>query len=193
MMNPQADITSQKHTLRQHMRQVRAGIVERDNKINHLNACLKGWDVLKSHTCMGAYWPMGSEVDPRPFLHHAYARGHQVALPRIEGQGVTLQFYAWDPARTLQTSDWKFLQPDHTQPQLYPTLYLVPLLVFDKCGNRLGYGQGHFDRMLQSKRSHVPPVVVGLAFDEQQVHHLPTDEYDQRMDYVCTPTQIHRF
>jgi 5-formyltetrahydrofolate cyclo-ligase len=62
---------------------------------------------------------------------------------------------------------------------------LVPGLAFDKHGHRLGRGQGYYDRALGKPKK--KPLLVGLAMDEQIVQHIPTEEHDVVMDYLCTP------
>lgn len=67
---------------------------------------------------------------------------------------------------------------------------IVPGVAFDLRGNRLGYGKGYYDRFLL-KNSHVKRIAI--CFDLQLVDSLPTDEYDQKMDFVITETQILSF
>ena len=55
-------------------------------------------------------------------------------------------------------------------------MVVVPLVAFDRTGARLGYGGGCYDRYLPT----VAPkcLIVGIAFDEQRVDHVPTDAHD---------------
>ena len=56
------------------------------------------------------------------------------------------------------------------------TMIIVPVVGFDSHGNRLGYGAGNYDRYL----TQIPNTcrVVGVAFAEQQVDNIPTEEHD---------------
>lgn len=56
------------------------------------------------------------------------------------------------------------------------TLLVVPMVGFDRHGNRLGYGAGNYDRYL----AQVPSTcrVAGVAFAEQQVDPIPTEPHD---------------
>jgi 5-formyltetrahydrofolate cyclo-ligase len=65
---------------------------------------------------------------------------------------------------------------------------LVPLLAFDPMGYRLGYGGGFYDRTLAKLRERQPAIAIGLAFDEQRVDAVPHLDYDQRLDWVLTPS-----
>jgi len=75
-------------------------------------------------------------------------------------------------------------------------LVVVPGVVFDKRGGRLGYGRGYYDRFLRSKsirsrmgRSH-QCVVIGLAFDLQIAGKIPLVEKDVRVDKIVTESGI---
>lgn len=59
-------------------------------------------------------------------------------------------------------------------------LFIVPGVLFDKTGARLGYGKGFFDRFLTTRCK------VGLAFSSQVIERFPTDEHDIYMDYILT-------
>jgi 5-formyltetrahydrofolate cyclo-ligase len=64
----------------------------------------------------------------------------------------------------------------------------MPLLAFDRQGWRLGYGGGFYDRTLQGLRARKAVVAVGLGYDEQEVDAVPRLDYDQRLDWVLTPS-----
>ncbi len=66
---------------------------------------------------------------------------------------------------------------------------IVPGAVFDKRGNRIGYGQGYYDRFLKK----VPNALkIGLAFDLQVVKKLPNEKHDIPVDVVLTERRILR-
>lgn len=53
---------------------------------------------------------------------------------------------------------------------------VVPIVAFDQTGTRLGYGGGCYDRYLPM----LSPAcqIIGIAFDEQRINHVPTDAHD---------------
>ena len=73
---------------------------------------------------------------------------------------------------------------------VYPDILLVPLVAFDKNLNRLGYGAGYYDRLIQSLKKRKTIIANGLAFDFQELHLIPTSKYDQKLDYIVTNTKI---
>jgi len=68
---------------------------------------------------------------------------------------------------------------------------IVPLVGFDRQGGRIGFGKGWYDRFFEELSTRgISPVRVGLAFDCQEVLAVPSDPWDQRLDYVVTETGI---
>ena len=70
-----------------------------------------------------------------------------------------------------------------------PDVLLVPLLAFDRNGWRLGYGGGFYDRTLAGLKARKPVIAVGIAYDELEVDAVPHESYDQRLDWVFTPSR----
>lgn len=69
-------------------------------------------------------------------------------------------------------------------------LILVPGLVFDRSGNRIGYGKGYYDRFLSRYNGHSPKT-IGLAFEEQLIDSIPTLEHDTRLDGIVTDLNVY--
>ena len=61
-------------------------------------------------------------------------------------------------------------------------VFIIPGVVFDKKGWRLGRGAGFYDRLLRGK--HVPK--IGLCFEKQLVAKVPHFSYDVPMTRVIT-------
>jgi 5-formyltetrahydrofolate cyclo-ligase len=83
---------------------------------------------------------------------------------------------------------WGIREPEAHRAVVVPRILLVPLLAFDRAGYRLGYGGGYYDRTLRGLRSTGAVMAVGLAFDEQEVDAVPHLDYDERIDWVLTPS-----
>lgn len=67
----------------------------------------------------------------------------------------------------------------------------IPLLAFDKTGNRIGYGKGFYDRFLTNCKPGT--VKIGLSFFEAENKITDVFESDVRLDYCVTPTEIYKF
>jgi 5-formyltetrahydrofolate cyclo-ligase len=84
--------------------------------------------------------------------------------------------------------------PGPDAPVLDPEILLVPLSAFDRRGHRIGYGAGHYDRaidLLKQKGMH--PKLIGIAFDCQEVAHVPDEPHDVSLDAILTESGLRFF
>jgi 5-formyltetrahydrofolate cyclo-ligase len=137
---------------------------------------------------VSGYYPMEGEIWPLPLMAALKAKGHSLALPVMQGKAEPLVFRAWTPGDPLIPGVWGIRQPAPDRPEILPDIVLVPLLAFDARGYRLGYGGGFYDRTLRALRSLKPILAVGLALDELEVDAVPHLDYDERLDWVLTPS-----
>ncbi len=148
--------------------------------------------VLPPAAAVSAYWPMGSELDPRPLMQALDGRGHGLALPVVAGAGQPLVFRAWTPGDPLRPAAFNTREPGPDKAEVTPRVLLVPLLAFDRAGYRLGYGGGFYDRTLAGLRAAGTALAVGLAFAGQEVESVPRDVNDRRLDWVVTEAEAIR-
>ena len=128
------------------------------------------------------------EINPADLMLWLHAEGFHLALPVMVGKGKPLLMRAWTPGDAMAAAQWGIAEPLDDKPEVAPDVLLVPLLAFDSNGNRLGYGGGFYDRTLAKLRARKPVVAVGVAYDEQKVDVVPAESYDQRLDWVLTPS-----
>lgn len=131
---------------------------------------------------LAGYMPMRTEIDCLPAMA---AHAGPVGVPVILGPGKALKFRRWTPeakmvagalgAQVPETGDW-----------VVPQVLIVPLLAFDRCGYRLGYGGGFYDRTLEDLRAAGPVTAIGFAFAAQEMEAVPTEPTDQRLDLIVT-------
>ncbi len=142
---------------------------------------------------VAVYAAMGSEADPAAFAAAAAVRGWRVAYPCMLsaadavacGQRMCMRAVAVDdasaapfighPTRAFAATDIDGSRFP-TVPAVALDMIIVPLVAFDRTGARLGYGGGCYDRYLPTVASECQ--IVGIAFDEQRVDHVPTDAHD---------------
>ena len=150
---------------------------------------------------VAVYAAMGSEVDPAAFAAAAAKRGWRVAYPCMfsasdaaacgqrmcmravsAGDASEAPFIA-HPTRAFAATD---VDSDHFPivPAKALDMIIVPLVAFDRAGARLGYGGGCYDRYL----SMLSPAcqIIGIAFDEQRVDHVPTDAHDLPLPHIIS-------
>ena len=157
-------------------------------------------DAATPHT-VAAYAAMGSEVDPAAFAAAAAKRGWRVAYPCMLsaidaaacGQRMCMRAVAAGDASAAPfiahpTRAFTAMDIDSDRFPIVPAdvldMIIVPLVAFDQTGARLGYGGGCYDRYLPM----LPPIcqIVGIAFDEQRVGHVPTDAHDLPLPHIVS-------
>lgn len=136
---------------------------------------------------VAAFRSMGEELDTGPLLARLDTVGYRLALPVMQGKGRPLLFRRWMPGDAMTTAIWGIEEPTAEKPAVDPDVLLVPLLAFDRCGFRLGYGGGFYDRTLREIRASRTVRAIGLAFAAQEVDAVPHLDYDERLDAVLTP------
>lgn len=149
-------------------------------------------DPAAPHT-VAVYAAMGSEVNPAAFAAAAAKRDWRVAYPCMLsaidaaacGQRMCMRAVAADdasaapfiahPTRAFEATD---IDSNHFPivPAEALDMIVVPLVAFDRASARLGYGGGCYDRYLPM----LSPAcqIIGIAFDEQRINHVPTDAHD---------------
>lgn len=138
----------------------------------------------------------GSEIDTYPLLERIIEKHGGVLLPRVvadaggAGGGRRLEFRRVnDLGKGLAPAYQGIPEPD---PDVYPEtvaagemdLIVVPGLIFDRRGFRLGYGGGFYDRLLAgARRCRAVGIVYGPLLGEEP---LPAGEYDRPVDAIVT-------
>ncbi|MFN3827502.1 MAG: 5-formyltetrahydrofolate cyclo-ligase [Micavibrio sp.] len=142
------------------------------------------------------YWPKGREFDTGPLMEELLRQGFTCALPVIQKDSKELKFTRWDESINLVEGPFGVMQPPVTGETLWvdPDIVIVPMLAFDRHGHRLGYGGGYYDATLKALRAKKEVRAVGVGYSSQAVlFNLPSEEHDQKMDWIITPNKVQRY
>ncbi len=142
---------------------------------------------------VSGYAALPGELDPAILLAGLHGAGFSLALPVTIGRAIPLIFRNWMPGDAMGKGYQGIAEPVPSAAEVLPDIVLLPLLAFDDQGYRLGYGGGHYDRTLVQLRAQKPVIAVGLAYDQQKVDAVPHDRYDQRLDWILTPSGARAF
>lgn len=144
----------------------------------------------KPGSTVGGFMPIGEEISPLPLMAKLHAAGFRLALPVMVGKLKPLEFRAYAPGDALVAAVWGIREPGPDADAVEPDVVLTALLAFDDSGYRLGYGGGYYDRTINKLRRSKTPLTIGLGFDEQRVDAVPRLDYDERLDWILTPSGI---
>ena len=123
----------------------------------------------------------------REYIESALAAGKQVALP-LCSQGGNMDFYFITSLNELEDGSFGLKEPSPTAPKYdradkRQALMIIPALVYDSLGFRLGYGRGYYDRYVNG----FVGVKAGLSYECcTQKSPLPQGRFDCAVDYVVT-------
>ena len=137
---------------------------------------------------IGGYYPVNFEVDDLTLLRKLKKNKFIISLPVIK-KNFQMDFYSWSFSEPLKINKYGIPEPE-SKNIVYPDVLLIPLLAFDKNLNRLGYGGGYYDRLIErlSKKKNI--IKIGLAFSIQEIDKVPINMYDQKLDYIVTNKHI---
>lgn len=139
--------------------------------------------LLSPGLVVAGYVPVGGEADPADLERAALAAGCRLALPHVVDRTTPLVFLEWSADTALTDGPFGLRQPAAHHPSLTPDIVLTPLLGFDRKGNRLGQGAGHYDRAFaafpDARR-------IGIAFAVQETDRLTPDPWDVPLHAIAT-------
>ncbi|MEY8462231.1 5-formyltetrahydrofolate cyclo-ligase [Streptococcus merionis] len=127
---------------------------------------------------LALFLAMPFEFDTSAIIQQAQADGKKVLVPKTYGQG-RMGFIAYDPD-ALQVSSFGVREPisDLIVDKEVIDLMLVPGLLWNKEGYRIGYGGGYYDRYLLDFKGQT--ISLCYAFQQQafeaEPHDIPVQE-----------------
>jgi 5-formyltetrahydrofolate cyclo-ligase len=137
---------------------------------------------------IGGYYPVNFEVDDLGLLKKFEKNRFNISLPVIK-KNFQMNFYRWSFSELLKVNKYGIPEPE-TKNIVYPDILLIPLVAFDKNFNRLGYGGGYYDRLIEKLSKKKKIVKIGLALSVQKIDKVPINIYDQKLDYILTNKYI---
>ncbi len=157
---------------------------------------LSNWQLFKQSLAVLLYMDYAKEVKTAQIIDHCLMSNKDVIVPVVNADGKTLTLVQIDANTKFTKSSLGIMEPIVT-PEAVRTLYdvdlvLAPGVAFDLDGNRIGYGGGYYDRLLDEHSSirHLIKVYA-LAFECQIVDSITADANDQKIDGIITEKGIY--
>ena len=138
------------------------------------------------------YVSLEDEIKTDSIIDIALKDNKKVAVPFCYDNEGNMGFYLINSIFELEAGRFNVREPDINQCERLEnfsnSIIIVPGMMFDKAGFRLGYGKGYYDRFLTSFNQ----ISIGLCYDELFVSTLPRDDFDKNVDIIITQSEIVR-
>jgi len=145
---------------------------------------------------ISGFWPIRSEINPKPLMEALRGQGAKLALPALIGEGKSryMVFRHFEPNQKLVPMGFDTFGPGEEAEIVDPDIVLLPLAAFDAGGNRIGYGGGFYDRTLAQMHSRgLTPLLIGLGFNCQEIENITAEPHDIRLDAILTESGLRLF
>jgi 5-formyltetrahydrofolate cyclo-ligase len=187
-------IILQNEDLKMNKKCLRANAKNLRNTLNmpeiSIEVCQKiiDWEIFQKSQTILAYYPHKNEIDLRVLFE---IKNKKFALPRVDDDFLNMTIHNYSSGHVLYPSKYGVLEPSKNDALTELSdidLVLIPALMVDKKGHRLGYGAGFYDRFLGKLSPNCIKAVSVL--DDLFVENLPSDKWDIPVDYVITQNGI---
>ena len=175
---------------------LRKEVLHKRNSMSHFEISTKskliqkkliGSPVFNQSKSIGLYLAIGSEVQTRGIINYALDLAKTVSLPRIISND--LRFYVVDQTdfekNSFDVNRFGIKEPKiDNKPADFIDLLIIPGIVFDLYGFRIGYGYGYYDKYLTYNKLSKS---IGLAYDFQLIKKpIPILQHDRKIDVLIT-------
>jgi 5-formyltetrahydrofolate cyclo-ligase len=173
-------------------RRRRVPLTEREAIGRLLAAAFRQWPLLPRGACVASYLSLPDEFPTEAINAALQDKGCRLTVPAWFSQTQGYRLAAWRPGDPLGTGPMRV--PEPLMQRWVPTetidVFLVPGLAFDRSGGRIGFGKGHYDRILAGRRA--GSLCVAIGYDWQLVERVPQCNGDIPMDWIATPERFLR-
>lgn len=131
------------------------------------------------------------EVDTWPLIQTIQSQNKQVIVSRSDLTSNRMEHFIFEDKNQLENNKWGIPEPKRGQQITVDKidLVLVPLIVFDRNGHRIGYGKGYYDKFLEACNKDCIKVGLSLA---PPLDHIPyVEAFDIGLDYCITPLKVY--
>jgi len=145
-------------------------------------------EVFKNSECIAIYSAQKNEVD----LSNLIQTNKRFCLPVVRSDNV-MTFHQYDKNTVLSKNQYGILEPHNALIVNADEidLCLVPLVGFNRNGDRLGMGGGYYDRYFANNKNHLKPVILaGIAYDFQEDGTIVSESWDVPLDRVFTNNEV---
>ena len=169
---------------------------DKNTFLKNINSCLdRVFSIENTIKEVGLYYPIFNEISPLVFIKYFKDNNITTALPVVDINSNSMVFKKWFKKEKLQKSHIGTYEPLRTNKTIFPQIIVVPMLMFDRKLNRLGYGAGYYDKLISTLKRYFDKkqknfITIGLAYSEQETKSIPYESHDQKLDFIVTEKEI---
>ena len=133
-----------------------------------------------------------NEVDNWLLIDRIMEKG-RVVVPKANFEDNSMTHFYFEKNTELVQNQYDILEPKNAKECKVEKIdiVLLPMLIFDQQGFRVGYGGGFYDRFLSQLSPKTQ--LIGLSLFEPVEEIKDLDTFDKRMHFCITPTEIYSF
>ena len=196
MSNKRAQIRTSVREMRNNLSKKQQLFAAQSLKMNFIQQLKSKKTDKKEHIAI--YLVNDGELDTSLLINELWNLNHEVYLPIIHPfNGANLLFQRYEKNSPMKANRYGILEPKLNCSEICPLpaldYLLMPLVAFDKQGNRLGMGGGFYDRTLARlhEQDWQKPQLIGLAHECQKVETLPIESWDVPLKTIITPDKTY--
>ncbi|WP_205950728.1 5-formyltetrahydrofolate cyclo-ligase [Pantoea stewartii] len=186
----------QRQDIRQHVRYLRRALTpeQQHTAAEQLAEHAINFAPVSDAQNVALFLSVDGEINTRPLIAKLWQQNKRVYLPVLHPFSAGhLLFLRYTPETPLSPNKLRIPEPPidirHMVTLDELDVMMVPLVAFDRSGQRLGMGGGFYDRTLQNWKQHAF-LPVGIAHDCQLVDSLPVAAWDIPLPAVLTPSTL---
>ncbi|MBU2927989.1 5-formyltetrahydrofolate cyclo-ligase [Winogradskyella psychrotolerans] len=133
------------------------------------------------------------EINTDYILNILAGKDKNIIISKSDLKDYSMTHFLLTDNTTLKKSKYNVPEPMdgiQIQPSQLEVIF-IPLLAYDKLGNRVGYGKGFYDRFLAQCKPEA--LKIGLSFFDPESEILEASEDDVKLDYCVTPNRVLQF
>ena len=171
-----------KDKLRKQVLKKRLNIINKQSKEKIITERLLNNEKIINSQNILVYLSLANEVSTESLINNLYKLNKNIYAPKVVDKNI--KFYKLNKDDKLLKGKYGIMEPtSNKELKSYEnSVVIVPGLMFDKSGNRLGYGGGYYDRFLENKNIYK----IGICFKEFLVGKLKSLNHDIKMDLIIT-------
>lgn len=167
--------------------------IQKSDLTERIHASLFKSDIWKQAKVIGITLSTDIEWDTYGIIDQAWRENKDVYIPITDEAAHTMRYCLIHSFDDLQLGAYNLYEPSNQDAKYQCDksaidLMIVPGVVFDQHGYRIGFGKGYFDRFLSDYQHQT----VSILAEFQLIEEIPINAYDISVDYLVTEAKIHQ-